>query len=267
MNNNKKTNWTPFLMSAVVAVCILAVSGTGNAATFGGSIPPSSTNPTSVQRRVSAFTTANVNPISTWYGASYEEWTQRGWRWIYSIPLGVSPWKDTTGVQCGINQSGPVWFIGGPIGSTFRVSCNIPKGKAILSPIIDFNNDYPCPVPKKKPKDYVPFEPATDQTLADFLTMTTTSLIDGVTVHKAELDGKPLNDLRVPAGLFSFTGAASLAPEIDSCVTGSPQVGVSDGYFLFIEPLSVGHHILHIHSELPSWNLSSDGTYDLNITQ
>jgi hypothetical protein len=249
---------------------MLAASESSNAATFGGSIPPSSTNPTNVQRGVSTFAAAKVNSKpskSTWHDATYEEWTQRGWQWIYSIPLGVSPWKDTTGVQCGINQSGPVWFIGGPIGSTFRVSCTIPKGKAILAPIIDFNNDYPCPVPKKKPHDYVPFEPATDQTLEDYLTMTVTSAIDGVTIHKAELDGKPLHDLRVPAGLFSFTGAASLAPEIDPCVTGSPQVGVSDGYFVFIEPQSVGHHILHIHSELPSWGLSSDGTYDLNITE
>jgi hypothetical protein len=152
-----------------------------------------------------------------------------------------------------------VWFIGGALGGTFSYSCTIPKGKAILSPIVDFNNDYPCPYP---------FEPAKGETLEDFLTTGVTPILDGVTVHTAELDGKPLKERRITSTLFSFIGAADLAaPETDPCVTGSPQVGVSDGYFLFIEPLSVGHHILHIHSEIPSWNLSNDGTYDLNITE
>lgn len=267
MSNNKKIQQNPFLISAVAAVCILAASGAGNAASFDGSIPLANTNSTSVQRGVSTFTAANVNPISTWYGASYEEWTQRWWQWLYSIPLGVNPWKDTTGAQCGINQNGSVWFIGGSLGSTFSVSCTIPKGKAILAPIIDVNNDYPCPVPN--------FEPATGQSLKDFLTTGgngfwgATQYIEGaaVPVHTAELDGKPLHELRITSRLFSFTGAANLAtPTTDPCVTGSPQVGVSDGYFLFIEPLSVGHHTLHIHSESSGWGIS-DGTYNLNITQ
>jgi hypothetical protein len=269
MTNNKKIQPKLFLTSAVATVCILAASGSGSAATIGGSAPLANANLTSVQRGVSTLTTTNVSPASsksnsTWHGATYKTWTQRWWQWFDSIPLGVSPQKDTTGIQCGINQGGLVWFIGGPLGSSFSVSCTIPKGKAILAPIIDVNNDYPCPVPN--------FEPATGQSLENFLTTGSnefwgaTQYIDGTSVHTSELDGKPLDDLRITTDLFSFTGAASLAPQFDSCVTGSPQVGVSDGYFLFIEPLSVGHHTLHIHSESSVWGIS-DGTYNLNITQ
>jgi hypothetical protein len=175
-----------------------------------------------------------------------------------SIPLGVGPSNDATGAQCGINQTGPVWLIGGPLGSTFERSCTIPKGKAILAPIADFINDYPCPAPP-------PFEPAPGTSLEDFLITGVTPIIDGVTVHTAELDGRTLLERRVTTGLFSFTGAVDLVA-LDPCVTGSPQVGVSDGYFIFIEPPSVGEHLLHIHSELPSFGFSSDGTYHLNIT-
>lgn len=194
-----------------------------------------------------------------WHGATQAEWTQRFWQWYMTIPLGVGPANDATGAQCAINQSGPVWFIGAPLGSTFTRSCTIPKGKAILAPIINFINDYPCPDPT--------FQPAPNQTLEDFLIAGTTPIIDGVTVHVAELDGRALPDQRITAGLFSFTGAADLAPSFDPCVTGSPQLGVTDGYFLFIDPPSVGQHTLHIQSELPSWGLSTDGTFILTITK
>ena len=195
---------------------------------------------------------------SIWHGAAQAEWTQRWWQWWMSIPLGVSPTNDTEGAQCGINQSEPVWFIGGPLFGTFTRSCTIPKGKAILSPIVDYINDYPCRLDPA-------FKPAPGQTLENFLITGVTPIIDGFTVHTAELDGRTLHERRITTDLFSFTGAADLVA-LDTCVTGSPQLGVSDGYFIFIEPLSVGQHTLHIHSELPG-SSPSDGTYNLTITE
>lgn len=214
-------------------------------------------------------------PTSSWLGASYETWTERNWKWFMSIPRGVGPWNDATGAQCGINQSGPVWFIGGPVGSDFTRSCTIPPGKAIAVPIIDYINDYPCPAPP-------PFEPAAGQSLEDFLLKGVKPLVDGFTVHTATLDGQPLQERRVTSGLFGFTGAKDLTEGTpsDPCVTGSPQLGVSDGYFVFIEPLAPGHHTLILHSENPTWDNGTDtsgnpkppgqtttGTYELNITK
>ena len=115
-----------------------------------------------------------------WRGATQAEWTQRFWQWYMSIPVGVGPLNDTDGTQCGINQNGSVWFIGGPVGSTFTRSCTIPKGKAILAPILNYINDYPCPDPT--------FQPASGQTLEDFLVTGVTPIIDGVTVHTAYLE-------------------------------------------------------------------------------
>lgn len=262
MKNNKKFFGRKFLNSATAAVVIIAGLGFGNTATSGSFIRQSNTGLARPLNATSIAKQTQVNPTSTrstWRGATFAEWTQRWWRWWMSIPLGVGPTNDKTGAQCGINQSGLVWFIGGPLGNTFERSCNIPKGKAILSPITDFINDYPCPAPPV-------FEPAAGQTLEDFLISGVVPIIDGVTVHTAELDGKPLHEHRITTGLFSFTGASDLVA-LDPCVTGSPQLGVSDGYFIFINPLPVGQHILHIHSELPAFGFSSDGTYHLNIIE
>jgi hypothetical protein len=168
---------------------------------------------------------------------------------------------DPDGTQCGINQEGPVWFLAGPLGSTFERSCTIPAGKAILSPIVGFLNDYPCPDPA--------FQPASGQTLEDFLRTGVAGFIDAVTQAQADLDGVSLQVQRITAGLFAFTGAADLVA-LDTCITGSPQLGVSDGYFLFIQPLSPGAHTLSIHSTIaPSGSppTVTNATFHLTITQ
>jgi len=49
----------------------------------------------------------------------------------------------------------------------------------------------------------------------------------------------------------------------DPCVTGSPQVGVSDGHWVFIDPLPRGDHTLLLRSV----NMfgATQGTYTLKI--
>jgi len=187
-------------------------------------------------------------------GASLAEWTQRFWNRFMSIPVNVSPATDKTGIQCGINQSGPVWFLGGPLGGTNTLSCTIPAGKAILAPAAAYFNDYPCQDPS--------FEPAAGQTLEDFLTQGVTPIIDSFSTA-VELDGSPLKVHRVTAGLQSFTGAKDIV-SIDACVTGSPQLAVADGKYVLIGPLSPGLHILRIRIEHPVFG-STDNTFRLTI--
>jgi hypothetical protein len=187
-------------------------------------------------------------------GVSLAEWTQRFWNRFMSIPVNVGPATDKTGIQCGINQSGPVWFLGGPLGGTNTLSCTIPAGKVILAPAATFINDYPCPDPT--------FEPAQGQTLEDFLTRGVTPIIDSFS-SAVELDGNPLKVHRVTAGLQSFTGAKDIS-SIDACVTGSPQLAVADGQYALIGPLSPGLHTLHIHIDSPLFG-STDNTFHLTI--
>jgi hypothetical protein len=189
-------------------------------------------------------------------GSGLVDLTVSNWQWFMSIPFAVSPTNDTDGANCGISQNGQVWFLGGPLGGSFTRTCHIPAGKKILSPIIDFINDFPCPDPN--------FKPAPGQSLEAFLTEGVTPLIDMVTLAEAQLDGKPLAVQRATSRLFKFTAAADLSPTFDPCVTGSPQLGVSDGYFVQIQPPSRGRHVLHIKSVHP-WFGTSEGNYNLII--
>ena len=52
------------------------------------------------------------------YGLSYGEWTARFWQWLHSIPKQDNPAADTTGKNCGLKQTGPVWFLPGTYGGT-----------------------------------------------------------------------------------------------------------------------------------------------------
>jgi hypothetical protein len=88
-------------------------------------------------------------------------------------------------------------------------------------------------------------------------------VIDGVTHPAAQLDGRSLTVRRIKTRLFSFTAAASLAT-FDICVTGSPQLAVSDGYFVFIEPLPRGEHVLVLTSVNPDGS-NNLGTVHLRI--
>jgi hypothetical protein len=62
--------------------------------------------------------------------------------------------------------------------------------------------------------------------------------VDGVTLQNPAA-------YRATSGLFTFTGDPSLTAVLDPCVTGSPQPGVSDGYWIMLAPLSAGTHTIH----------------------
>jgi hypothetical protein len=198
-------------------------------------------------------------PNSHPYGKTYVDWSVRWWQWAYSVPISENPIFDGTGADCGVGQSGPVWFLAGTSGGAATRSCTIPPGKAILFPIINVNADYPCP------PEYN-FEPALGQTLEDFLTLTAQSYMNQppVTTLEAEVDGVSLQNLfdyRATSHLVTFTGDTSLQAW-DVCVTGTPQSGVSDGYWIMLAPLSAGPHTIHFLAEGP-WNV--DVTYHLTV--
>ena len=247
-NAGRRNHWRAIPTCAVALGCILASASPAGAGTDGSS---------HMKGGAAAYTQsyAPEHGREQWRGESRAALTQRWWRWWMSIPKGVNPSDQAGDANCEINQQGPVWFLGGPLGSSFTRSCTIPAGKAILSPIVTFINDYPCPD--------LTFQPTPGQSLDDFLRIGVAPILDGVTLAEAQLDGTPLKVRRVVTKLFSFTGAASLVPN-DSCITGSPQLGVSDGFFVFIEPLDPGEHILQIRSVSP-FTGTSQGTYNLKI--
>lgn len=200
-----------------------------------------------------------VFPIgSTPFGRTYAEWGAAWWQWAMAIPAGANPIMDAEGTDCAIGQKGPVWFLAGTSGGSVTRSCTIPSGMAIFFPIVNTVNDFPCPDPT--------FKPQAGQTLEDFLTQGAKAGIDQVNLLEVEVDGQPLGNLRnfrATSRLFQFTTAGDLS-SFDSCATGSPQLGVSDGYWIMLNPLRPGSHTIHFKGGL-SFGFTSEATYQLTI--
>ena len=119
------------------------------------------------------------------YGLSYAEWGAQWWRWAYSFPAAQFPPLQSGEIDCGLRQSGSVWFLAGTAGQgPVTRSCSIPTGKAVFFPIVGYLNDYPCPDPD--------FQPPPGETLEQFLTEGAEAIIDLVTQLEVVVDGAPL---------------------------------------------------------------------------
>ncbi len=154
-----------------------------------------------------------------------------------------SQFFDPTGQYFDVDQSGPVWFLQGAIDTPER-SCTMPSDTYLVCPIILYLNDYPCPDPT--------WQPPAGQSMEDWLTAGAKDIIDAIIPTSPfplslEVDGVAVNNFvsfRTTSTLFTFTGDLSMQA-FDGCVTGSPQVGVSDGYMVILKPLPPGEHTLH----------------------
>ncbi len=198
------------------------------------------------------------------FGMTYGEWGAAWWQWAMSIPDKVNPILDPDGSQCAVAQQGPVWFLagsGGTLPSPVVRKCTIPAGKAIFIPIVNIFNDYPCPDPA--------FQPAVGQSIESFLAEGAKKIIDAVDLLEADLDDEPVTDLdkyRGASRMVQFTGAANLNQVFDACITGSPQLGVSDGFWLMVKPFSVAReHTLRIKGGISTFPFVTEVTYHLTI--
>jgi hypothetical protein len=197
------------------------------------------------------------------------------WEWVLAIPFSQNPILDSNGADCAINQSGPVWFLAGAGGSLYGQPvirhCTIPEDVKIFFPVVNTENDYPCPDPN--------FQPAPHQSLQDFLINGNSiagslyfsgprQFFDSVDTVKASVDGTELQnvrDYRATSSLFQFTGDLSLSgPQFDPCITGSKQQAISDGYWLMLSPLSPGQHTVHFFAAIGGVTLQ-DVTYYLTV--
>src|SRR5882724_2678880 len=67
------------------------------------------------------------------YGKSYSEWSAAWWQWALGLPVDGHPFNSDPNPDFRIDagQSGQVWLLGAPFGTTVRNS-TIPVGKALL---------------------------------------------------------------------------------------------------------------------------------------
>lgn len=209
-----------------------------------------------------------IPPHARFHCLSYGEWGAQWWRWAYSFPSAQFPPSQSGEVDCSLGQSGSVWFLAGTTGQgpvARECSDTIPSGKTLFFPIITYLNDYPCPDPN--------FQPPPGQTLEEFLTEGAAAIIGLVTELEVVVDGQHLNDLfnyRATSQLFTFTADPSLVA-FDPCVTGDPQFpqfGVTDGYWILMNPLPPGPHTIFIRGLIDfggGSTFESQVTYNLTV--
>jgi hypothetical protein len=192
------------------------------------------------------------SPDSSPYGRTYGEWTAEWWKWLISMPTEENPLNDPTGERCAEQQSGPVWFLVGSGGGKAERSCTIPAGVAVLIPAINVECSF-----------------AEDASLKteDDLRACAMEDQDLVTQYGGTLDGVDLEVHRVQSPAFNLTFPAN---NIFTAQEG-PTRAVSEGYWIFLKPLSPGEHELHAEGLLVDYtvtgpvNLVEDSTYDLTV--
>jgi hypothetical protein len=189
---------------------------------------------------------------------SYKQLTAEWWQWALSIPAEVSPLTDTTGENCMVGQRGAEWFLAGSFfGGTVTRACSIPDGVSLFFPVanfIGFDNPGQCGQDE-------PFGSAFWRGLAaDF--------VNGVTDLSVTLDGQPVGVQRVQSQVFAIAlpvdnlFAPFCTPPLEA---GIYSPAVDEGFYVRLNPLSVGAHTLHFHAENASQFFFVDVTYDLTV--
>lgn len=195
------------------------------------------------------------SPTSKPFGISFVDWTAKWWQWWLKIPNSQHPFADNTGERCAVAQHGPVWYLLGAAGKVER-NCAVPSDKAILFPILDTECSYSESPNLKDEQD---------------LRVCAVEGNKGATVNVL-VDGKQVKDIdkyRVTTSLFNVTYSNDPVTPTNSNVSQA----VSDGWFVFLEPLKPGkHEIKFTASQFAQQNTAEpealmDVTYHLNIKE
>ncbi len=178
-----------------------------------------------------------VAPGSVVEGKTIAEWTGEWWNWLVKEPFETNPAADPTGAFANRNQSGPVFFVAGSFGGpTDERSFTVSAGKYLLVPLVNY-------------VFWAPEDGADEAAIR----AVAASNVDSVTNPYFEIDGvslpNPLDYREAsPAGGFTLFDSPLLQqiglPAMD-------RLAVADGYWVMLEPLSVGTHTLRFGGAQP----------------
>ena len=190
------------------------------------------------------------------YGLIYGEWSAEWWKWLLSSPNDSNPSTDRTGQYCNMNQNNPnVWFLAGTSGGYEERKCSIPEGMAILVSPIEVICTF-AEYPELKNEEDLRNCAKSDQ--------------DAVKDVKLIVDSIPVKDLqnyRVASSLFNVTLSENNILGVHPQTTEA----ISDGTFVMLKELPVGHHTIYASGLLvdvttsSNVNFVSEVKYDINV--
>jgi hypothetical protein len=206
-----------------------------------------------------SFTIIAPDTANDQTGMTYGGWSAVWWQWDFSIPVPSNPTFDTTGQNCQVQQSRPVFFLAGSAtGESVTRTCPVPSDTPLFFPIIN------AECSNVEPKPFF------GSTVAERLACVQ-KIIDGVGIGslKATIDGVDvagLKDFRFASPDFDFTMPAQNNILFLPRVTSGRST--SDGYWLMFKLLSPGTHVLHFEGRFVSGvgkGFSQDVTYILTV--
>jgi len=167
-------------------------------------------------------------------GKSYGEWSAAWWQWYIACPASTHPYyNDQTGVNAGVNQSGPVWFLVGGGKGTER-TCTIPAARLILFPISNTCFMFTSPT-----DTMAAAHAANEDSLKHVMYM------------EASVDGVPLTNL----GSYRFESPGVFDTNQDPVdpiwpfLPPGPYPTVALGYWIMLEPLPAGQHTIYFRAD------------------
>lgn len=201
-------------------------------------------------------------PADRPYGLTYGQWTARWWQWLLAIPKNNNPAMDDNGVNASESQTDQnVWFLSGTFVTNSKLARRkvaIPSGRSILFPTICYEcNFIEDPIFKNEHE----------------LKIHVTRDIDDIVDSKAIVDGIEVETFRVGSEptLFPIKISNDLPHGVNGIDSGN-VVGpggwtqsISDGYWVFLRPLSLGHHEIHFKGSCSAGSRKTEAYYNITI--
>lgn len=185
-------------------------------------------------------------PHSTVAGQTIGEWSVQWWQWQLSFPVSVNPSFDDTGAHAGLGNVGPVFFLTGslapsydPLNVVVNRAATISANQYIFVPLLNALFDNSLFPPPGGPFDEAQLRRQAADSLAGISELRAS--IDGVEVPNL-FDHRELS----PPGFFSYTlpDEDNVAQYFGADLKGTVADAVSDGYYLMLNPLTLGSHTI-----------------------
>jgi hypothetical protein len=185
-------------------------------------------------------------------------------RWANTQPYYEGAIADQTGENCGMGQSGPVWFLAGTFGGSVVRECDIPAGKQLFFPLV---NQW-CVFPPEYYPDQASIEaalPGLEEWYEDQRVHTCglTLRVDGVDVVP---DFETLEEetyMRVMDVFEIDLHPEHWAPEY---FAGGVMPADAHGNWARLQPLPPGDHVIELGGELCApYDFEVSATYHLHV--
>ena len=186
-------------------------------------------------------------------GKTIAEWSTNWWRWAAALAPPGDPFTDTSGQFANVNQSGPVFLLAGSPGGGRSRQFEVPTNTYLLIPLLV--------------GELSQLELGFGQTPAQIRQAAQQQANQFDSLH-ATLDGIAISQNvlflhREASPDFGFNAVAN--NQVGIALAGDSGVAVADGYFLMIDPLPLGVHVLNYGGGASGFGISVDETDTIGV--